>query len=233
MGQGRVFWLKDRSDVTRMDLFIYGAGGLAYDVIELIDRINYTNKMWSDIYFIDDFDFDRFFIKHKVVSYEFALNHKKSSEIVIAIGEPVFREQLFNKVKEDGFRIISLIDPTAMISDNVTLGEGCIVLPYVSISGTACVGKNVLIMPHAVFGHDTKICDGAIIGAQTFIGGHTTIGEKTYVASGSVIGDRIAIGSNVITSLGSVVFKDVPDNVIVMGNPARIIRKNEEAKVFK
>ena len=102
-----------------------------------------------------------------------------------------------------------------------------------TISGNAVVGSNALIMSGTVFGHDTIIYDHAVIGAQVFIGGHTRVGESSYLASGCVISDRITIGANSIVSLGSVVYKDVPDGVIVMGNPARIIRNNDSLKVFK
>lgn len=216
-----------------MQLYIYGAGGLANDVFELASRLNTKSQKWDDFYFIDDFNNNHLFLDKEVVSYDHAINNKKNAEIIIAIGEPALREKLYKKVKNDGFYIATLIDQSVIISENVNVGEGAIILPYVCASGNAKIGNNVVIMPQTVFGHDTVICDGAIIGAQTFIGGHTIIGENVYVASGSIISDRIQIGSDSIISLGSVVYKNVPAETIVMGNPSRVIRKNDDKRVFK
>lgn len=216
-----------------MNLYIYGAGGLAYDTFELATRLNGKKHKWDEVFFIDDFDNNRSFLRKEVVSYNHAISNKDDSEIIVAVGEPLFRKQLFEKVKRDGFSITTLVDPSALISENVHVGKGTIILPFVCVSGNAEIGENVVVMPQTVFGHDTVICDGAIIGAQSFIGGHTVIGKSAYVASGSVISDRIIVGSDSVISLGSVVYKDVSDEAIVMGNPARMIRKNEEKRVFK
>ena len=54
----------------------------------------------------------------------------------------------------------------------------------------------------------------------------TYIGDNCFIGGGSFILPGVSIGNNVIVGMGSVITKDVPDNCIVVGNPARIIREN-------
>lgn len=65
------------------------------------------------------------------------------------------------------------------------------------------------------------------------ISGHVTIGEKTYIGISVPIKQNVNIGSQSIVGMGSAVIRDIPDDVIAFGNPARVMKKNEEHRVFK
>jgi acetyltransferase-like isoleucine patch superfamily enzyme len=58
------------------------------------------------------------------------------------------------------------------------------------------------------------------------------VGENTYVGMGVQIKDEITIGKDVIVGMGSIVYNNIPDEVIALGNPARAMRKNIDKKVF-
>jgi acetyltransferase-like isoleucine patch superfamily enzyme len=49
----------------------------------------------------------------------------------------------------------------------------------------------------------------------------------------SAIRENLNIGDHSIIGMGSMVFRDIPEKVIAIGNPARVMRKNENNKVFK
>ena len=65
------------------------------------------------------------------------------------------------------------------------------------------------------------------------LGGSCAVGNASYIGMGALIKERVKIGSNTIIGMGSVVFNDIPDNVIALGNPARVMRPNTDQKVFK
>ena len=88
-------------------------------------------------------------------------------------------------------------------------------------------------MHSLIIGHDVVVGENTVISSMVNLGGHTTIGSNSYIGMGSSIRERLKICDNCIVSMGSTVFRDVKKDMIVMGNPARIIRRNEDQKVFK
>jgi len=65
------------------------------------------------------------------------------------------------------------------------------------------------------------------------LGGGTQVGTLSYLGMGALVKERVQIGHSSIVGMGSVVHIDIPDEVIALGNPARVVRRNEDKKVFK
>lgn len=215
-----------------MKLLIYGAGGLSLDIIDMARRINKVENRWADIVLLDDINPNRQYHNCEVIDFETALRYKNESETVIGLGEPIYREMLYSKCIEAGFHIISLIDPSAIVSECVTVGRGTIVLAFGYIVGNAQIGNNVVMLPRVIIGHDTVIGDHSVIGDNVPLGGGTKVGQRVYIANGSIVRDQVSIGDDSIIGMGTVVFSNVPDGMVVLGNPGRVVRKNEEHKVF-
>lgn len=74
-------------------------------------------------------------------------------------------------------------------------------------------------------GENFRVGPGVVIGRN---GGFPTFGDNVYVAANATVVGGIQIGSNVIIGAGSVVTKDVPDNVVAAGNPARVIKNIDD-----
>lgn len=219
-----------------MKLCIYCAGGLGKEVFDIAYRINHTKSRWDEIFFVDDteglgkncylgrlFKFDEIMVEFKDDELEF----------VIANGEPIVREKLYKKVIKNNFKIISLIDPLSSISPSANIGDGLIAYPFSIIASDASIGNNVLVNACAIIGHDITIGHNSVISPQVCIGGGTKIGDNTYIGMGSKVKEQLVIGSRVIVGMSSAVHRDVPNDVIAMGNPARPMRRNDDNKVFK
>lgn len=219
-----------------MNLCIYCAGGLGKEVFDIATRINKIHSIWDEIFFVDDTEglgdttyLGRLFTFDKMLT-EF---HDDTIEVVIANGEPVVREKLFEKVKKLKLNIISLIDPSASISPSASIGQGVIAYPFTIIASSAIIGDNVLVNASSIIGHDIKVGNNTVISSHANIGGASIIGENSYIGMGSMIKEKLSIGSNVIIGISSSVHRDIPDGVIAMGNPARPLRRNDDNKVFK
>jgi len=218
-----------------MRLAIYGAGGLGKEIHMLADQINKIRHSWEEIIFIDDVTAEKEIKGCRVVNYNTFLNmlNTDECEAVIAQGEPYFRYALSEKIEKSGYNLAKLIHPDIFISDDTVVGKGSIISYGCFISCDVTIGKSVMIQPLSNIGHDTVIDDYSMISAYVNISGHCHIGERTYISPSVPIIDNISVGKDTIIGTGSVVFRDLPDNVVALGNPARPMKNNEEHRVFK
>jgi sugar O-acyltransferase (sialic acid O-acetyltransferase NeuD family) len=144
--------------------------------------------------------------------------------------------QLKRKLLRDMFRNKSLQFPIiknkdSMFSDYIEFGEGVIVAhPYNYITVNIKIGKFVWINTRSDIGHDVVIGDFTTIFTRVNIGGAVRIGEDCVIGTGVTIKPGIVIGNNVTIGGGAVVVKDVPDNVVIVGNPAKVLRQKEITK---
>lgn len=190
---------------------------------------------WSEIVFIDDMvPADIYKGVKRMPFSEFQQTFSiENSEIVIALGETIHKATLYSKVKHAGYQLGTVIHKSAWISPTAILGDGIVLRSGVVINADAQIGNNVTIQENSCVGHDVIIGSHCQIAGLVLIGGHTEIGETTYIGINVSIKDRMKIGSNSVVGMGSVVLRDIPDNVTAIGNPARVAQiRNNDSRVF-
>lgn len=218
-----------------MLLAIYGAHGLAREVYIIARKINQIHHRWSEYCFIDDINEIAEVNEVKVYKFSELMKERKNNdiEVVIAVGEPSVRDFMYQKVKDEGVRLATLIHPGVYIDETTTISEGVVIAEGVTVTDNVEIGANTYIQPHVVIGHDIKIGQHAVIGSNCQIGGGDYIGDRVFMGFLSGTTDHISIGNDSVISAGAIVFRELPEGVIAVGNPARIMKKNETKKVFK
>ena len=147
---------------------------------------------------------------------------------VVAIGNPYghVRMKLDQNLRHKGLVPISFADPTALICRSVQFGDGLQVMPGVILHNEVVIGRECIVNTKALVEHDCVLDDGVEVGPAAVLCGRVHVGENTWVGANATVRPRIKIGRNSIIGAGSVVVKDIPDNVVVAGAPAEVIRKN-------
>lgn len=198
---------------------VFGAGGHSRVII---DAILCNDKIDLD-FIVDDNPTVKEYLGYPVYN----TNQKDKIDfknLIIAIGDNSIREKIANKFKVN---YATIIHPKAIISKNSKIDEGSQILAGAIVNPNSIIGKHTIINTSAVIEHDCKIGNFSHIAPNATLGGGVSIGDSTLVGIGAVILPSISIGTNVVIGAGSVVVNDIPNDVIVVGNPAKILRQNE------
>lgn len=143
----------------------------------------------------------------------------------VGVGDDLaLRRRLFEMAKGIGYEIPVLISPRSYLSTHTRIGEGTLVGHQATVNPLASIGLDVIVNTGAIIEHDCQIGDHSHIASRAVLCGGVQVGDMTLIGAGSVVIPGLTIGSNVLIGAGSVVINDVPDNVLAVGNPARIIR---------
>ena len=134
------------------------------------------------------------------------------------------RRNLFTAMKARGFRFKSLRHPSAVVSRTVELGEGCQVMAGAVLQPDITLGDNVVINTRSSIDHDCVIESHVFISPGVVLCGNVEVSSCAFIGAGAVIMPGIRIGGGSIIGAGSVVTEAVPDEWVVLGNPAKRLR---------
>lgn len=115
------------------------------------------------------------------------------------------------------------------IEDDVEIGNNVSIDK--AVLSITVIKKGCKINNFVHIAHNVQIGENSIIMASVYLGGSVKIGDQCWISPHSILRDRIQIGSNVFIGMGSVVTKNIPDNITVMGSPAREV--SEQKKLLK
>lgn len=211
-------------------MLIIGAKGFAKEVLEIfhqlkkIDSIAFYDDVNNDI---GDFLYDTFPIlknEEQVVNF-FKTN---GNEFTIGIGSPVLRYKLYKKFSTIGGKYSSNISPLASIGFyGNNIAEGCNIMTGSVITSDVSIGIGSLVNLNCTIGHDSILEDFVELCPGVHISGNCKIGSFSFIGTNSTVIPNVTIGKNVIIGAGSVVTKDIPDNSVAVGTPAKVIKNLE------
>jgi acetyltransferase EpsM len=206
----------------RPKLAILGAGPFAEEIADLVAE----TAQYDLVAFIEGIDRERCgrrVCDVPVVWIDDAGRLADSCQAVCAVGTPK-RDGFVQQALAHGLRFTTVVHPSACIFSTATLGTGMIVSAGGVIAAHASFGQHVIINRGCLIGHHTTVGDFATISPGANIAGGVRIGDRCYVGMGAIVLDKVAIGSGAVVGAGAVVTRDVPEHVLVMGVPARIVK---------
>lgn len=211
----------------KLKTVIFGAGGFAREVLPFLRLC----KGYEVLRFVDvDPAGDKIDGVAVMAEKDFWVKYKKLGirAAVVAVGEPAVREKIFMKLKQTGLRLPAVIHPSAVLPKGFSCGEGAIIYPLVAAQVNVRIGTGVLLNTGCTLGHDTIVEDFANINPGVNLAGNVRIKKKAFLGIGSTVVEKISVGENTTIGAGAVVIDNMPDHVIAVGIPARIIRNLKE-----
>ncbi len=152
--------------------------------------------------------------------------------VLVTTDEPsTHRLELINTARKMGLKLINAIHPTAVIMEEAILHDNII------LQANSFVGYRTELFPGTIItsahiDHHNVVRECASVGPGVVCAGHVTLGAFSRVHPGATIVNRIKIGQNSIVGAGTVVLKDVPDDVTVVGVPGKVIKVHEQEEAL-
>lgn len=213
------------------EIYIYGCGGVGNEIAECL--MNSAEYRLAG--FIDDNPEIRECMGYPSRTLTETLAEKNPEEIrvIISVGEPAVREKISGNLRARGITEETVRINTHLNEAFSRVGEGTLLHDSSYISVNASVGRCCMINKGVLVGHDCTVGDYCVLSPRVTLGGNVSVGEGTFIGTGALLRNGISVGKNAIIGMGSVVVKDVEDDAVVVGNPAKFVRKNETGRVFR
>jgi sugar O-acyltransferase (sialic acid O-acetyltransferase NeuD family) len=209
-------------------LVIIGSGGHAccmLDVARLagfsatgfIDRTRGEGVLVNGLPILggDELLFDKAFIS----DYRFALG----------IGDPITRRRYGELLMEKGADCPAIVNPSSFVSSHATLGCGVLLMGMNAVNHGARLDDFVALDWQVTIGHGAHLGRAVFAGPGSRVAGDVICGEDAYLGLGCQIIEKVEIGCGSLIGAGSTVTRDIPERVVAVGSPARVIREHHQA----
>jgi sugar O-acyltransferase (sialic acid O-acetyltransferase NeuD family) len=218
-----------------INIVLIGGGNQAHYTIDILEKEGKYNIV-GIIDSIHEIGSERF--GYKIIGRQEDIEHLiKEYNIqggIISVGDNWGRynisKQIINKVPN--FNFVNAIHPSVIVGNNVTIGCGVVAMAGCIFNPKSKIGDFTFFATGAQIEHDCIIEDYASVSAGSVTGGYVKLGKFSAITLGVVVMDRIEIGENSVIGSGSLVTKNVPDNVLSYGSPSKIIRQRNEGEKF-
>jgi sugar O-acyltransferase (sialic acid O-acetyltransferase NeuD family) len=184
-------------------IFVYGAGGQGRVVVDTLrnGRVEYGVSAFVD----DDRDLHGTWMMGQVIRGDSAIRNERG---FIAIGDNDARLRIAARYVG---RLVTLIHRTAFVGQDVTIGEGSVLMAGTVVNVGSRIGSNVIVNTGATVDHDCVVGNGAHLAPGVHLCGGVEVGEGALLGVGAVAVPEVRVGRKAFVHAGQVVSRDVPD----------------------
>ena len=141
-------------------------------------------------------------------------------DVFVAVGDASARRRL-----GDGLEPVTLVHPSAVVADGVSLGAGTVVMAGAVVNSGAVIGRGCIVNTCASVDHDCVIGDYVHVSVGAHVCGTVSVGDGTWVGAGAVLRNNIDVCGGCTIGAGAVVVRDIVEAGAYVGVPARRHRR--------
>lgn len=209
------------------NIAIYGFGGLGRELATIIRDINLIEKNWNFLgYFDDGYSIGAENRYGKVLGGIDELNaFKDEIHLVFAIANGNVIKYIYDKIINQNIQFPNIIAPNVQFFDyeTVAMGIGNVITNGCRVSCDVQLGDFNIINGCVSLGHEVALGSFNVLMPDTRLSGKVCVGDLNFFGARSFIYQLIKIGTQVRVAAGSYVMRNTKDNLLYLGNPAKIV----------
>lgn len=144
-------------------------------------------------------------------------------EVMVCVGDPSIRKEIIDRLPNNT-KYFTFIHPTALIGDDVKIGDGSFIGAYSVLTTNIEIGKHSLLNRSCHIGHDCVIDDYLSMMPGSILSGDVKIKDQVYIGTNSSVKEKISICNNVTIGLNTGVVKDINESGTYVGSPMKKIK---------
>lgn len=199
----------------KRQLVIIGAGGHGKVTADLAKKLGYERILFLDDALIQG-------VEGKVSEF---VRYVGCSDFFVAIGNNMVRKRIAEELKSKGAVLVSLIHPNAVVSDNVRIGKGTVVMAGAVVNTDTVLGDGVIVNTCASVDHDCCVGDYVHVAVGAHVCGAVTVREYTWIGAGATLINNISICEKCVIGAGAVIVHSINAEGTYIGVPGRKLNK--------
>mgnify|MGYP003385255885 CR=1 FL=1 len=202
-------------------LVIIGAGGHGRVVADCAQTIG----EYDEIIFLDDCFVERKkYACWKIIGCVNMWPELTNSDFIVAFGNNKLRQVVLNELRQANANLVSIIHPSAVISQYANIEVGTVVLANAVVNVNSNIGRGCIINTAATIDHDSQIGECVHISPGANIAGGVVVGALSWLGIGSTVIEHLTLAENTQIGAGAVVTQSTQKNSLYLGVPAKRIR---------
>jgi sugar O-acyltransferase (sialic acid O-acetyltransferase NeuD family) len=205
--------------MVKANLILIGAGGHALSCIDVIEQES-RYKIAGLVGLATEVGLKQHGYMVLATDLELTKLVMKYSYALIAVGQintAANRVRLYENAVGVGFKLATVVAPTAYISPKATIGHGTVIMQGVIVNAGATIGNNCIINSNSLVEHNANVGDHCHISTGAILNGSTIIGSGSFIGSGAIVKEGISIGEKSLIGMGTLVRHDIDSNSKFLG----------------
>lgn len=206
------------------EIILLGAGGHAAVILDILKAQISKGEAIKIKGLLDDSN-KKEWMGYPVLGSTLEVNdfNEENTYFIIAIGSNKIRDKLSKKYSH--LKFFTAIHPSAIIGSQVNIGAGTVVMPNAVINANSQIGQHVIINTGVIVEHDNLIGDYVHLSPNATLCGTVRVKPLTHIGAGATVIQGKMIGRQSMIGAGATVITDIPDQVVAVGTPAKVIKQ--------